>query len=54
MKTKKRNAKKSKAAAKKYLDSQLKILNRFGAVGNLSAKKYRAILRDVERATLVS
>jgi hypothetical protein len=54
MKTKKRNAKKTKAAAKRYLDSQLKVLNRFGAVGNLSERKYKAILRDVERATLVS
>jgi hypothetical protein len=54
MKTKKRNTKKSKTAAEKYLESQLQILRKFGSGGNLSAKKYKAILRDVERATLVS
>jgi hypothetical protein len=53
MKTKK-HISKIKRAAKKYLDAQLRILNRYGSARNLTSKEYKSILRDVERATLVS
>jgi len=53
MKAKKKTAKKTKAA-KRYLDSQLRILNKYGSARNLTSRQYRSILRDVERATLVS
>ncbi|MFY9752191.1 MAG: hypothetical protein WBS18_14755 [Candidatus Acidiferrales bacterium] len=43
----------SKTAAKAYVDSQLRILRKYGTV-ELSDSKYKSMIRSVERATEIA
>ena len=49
MKSKDQDSKKE--AAKAYVESQLDVLRKYGALANVSPKKYNAIVKQVRRAS---
>jgi hypothetical protein len=51
MKATRHNGETKKTAAKKYVDSQLKIMKKYGTPVRLSARDYKSLVNKVARAS---